>query len=93
MRAYIESLFILVYFEYTNILMFKVCILNYIYVYIFKVTQVLVSFEYMYYNYVYYNNCERRELPSQSYGRPKNEIKSLILVVEQFCIKHFLILF
>ena len=24
---------------------------------------------------------------------PKNAIKSLILVVEQFCIKHFLILF
>ena len=28
-----------------------------------------------------------------SMGDPKNAIKSLILVVEQFCIKHFLILF
>ena len=26
-------------------------------------------------------------------GPPKSAIKSLILVVEQFCIKHFLILF
>ena len=26
-------------------------------------------------------------------GDPKNAIKSLILVVEQFCIEHFLILF
>ena len=28
-----------------------------------------------------------------SMGDPKNAIKSIILVVEQFCIKHFLILF
>ena len=38
-------------------------------------------------------DCERRELPSQSYGTPKKAIKSLILVLEQFCVEHFLILF
>ena len=39
------------------------------------------------------HNCKRREHPSQSYGTPKSAIKSLILVVEQFCMKHFLIIF
>ena len=36
------------------------------------------------------NNCERKKHPSQSYGTVgplKSPIKSLILVVEQFCLK------
>ena len=37
--------------------------------------------------------CKRREHSSQSYGTPKKRNKIRILVVEQFCMKHFFILF